>query len=187
MKRILFAITFSMISLASFAVTTLNVTSSDNASVFNIHYKGAEKNNVTVTILDERNHMIFSEVIYRVASFVRPYNFENVRPGEYTIVIEDKNGKQVEKIKYALETVQSYVNITTVPNKENKFWLFASSSKADAMAVTILNEDGTVLHEQTIEVAGTFSTVFDLSQVKKLSGVTFEVVDANGKVYQAKF
>ena len=187
MKRTLLAIAFIGVAFASFAASSLNVTASSKSSVFNIHYKGMEKNNVTVTIIDEKNHVIFSEVIYRVSSFVRPYNFENVKPGEYTIVIEDKNGKQVEKINYSLETIQSYVNISAVPNKENKFWLFASSNKADVMSITILSEDGTVLHEQAIEVAGTVSTVFDLSQVKFFGSVTFEVVDGNGKVYQTRF
>ena len=74
--------------------------SSDKLNVFNIHYRTAEKGRVKISIIDCKNKTVFSEVLLNTSSFVRPFNFSQLHEGVYTIVLEDKNGKQSEKINY---------------------------------------------------------------------------------------
>jgi hypothetical protein len=80
--------------------TSLAVMSSDKLNVFNIHYRTAEKGRVKISIIDCKNKTVFSEVLLNTSSFVRPFNFSQLHEGVYTIVLEDKNGKQSEKINY---------------------------------------------------------------------------------------
>lgn len=184
MKTISTFISLVLISLSSFASVSV---SSEKDGVFSIQYKNSEKNNVRVSILNDKKEIIFTEEFRNVTSFKRPYNFSQLAEGEYTIVIEDKNGKQTEKISYQLNKVVSYVHVAQVPNKENKYWLNIANNGTEVLSVRIFAEDGTALHEQTLEVTGTLSTVFDLTKIKNNKVVTFEVVDGSGSIHKTTF
>lgn len=185
MKIINTVITLLLISTTSFAT---NVTVKTNKQgVFSIQYKNTEKGNVRVYILNSKNQEIFSESFQNVSSFTRPYNFTQLAEGEYTIVIEDKNGKQVEKINYTRNKLVSYVHVSRVPNKENKFWLNVANNGTETLTVNIYSENGTRLHEQSVEVTGTLSMVYDLTKVKTAKAIVFEVVDGNNKIHTISF
>lgn len=188
MKKFLSIALGTLISVAAIAANpTLSVTATAKTNVFNIYYKSAEKGNVIITIYNDQNTVVFKEVIYAVTSFVRPYNFDSAKDGQYTIVIEDKNGKRTETINCQHPKMTNFINVAQVPNQENKYWFFAANGGSDVMSLRIVAADGVVLHEQTIEVAGSFTKVYDLNKVKNHTGVTFEIVDGNGKLYQTKF
>jgi hypothetical protein len=159
------------------------------AEVFNIHYKSTEAGNVRVSILDKNNSEVFTETLFNVISFVRPYNFSELSVGEYTIVIADKNGKQAEKINYTLNHVESFISVSEVANKENKYLLNVTNNGTENIYVRILAKDGTSLHEQILEVTGKFSLIYDLNKVKPTTtpSVTFEITSGNGKMETIKF
>lgn len=181
MKTISTIISLVLISVASFAT---NITVKNNKeTVFSIQYKNVEKGNVKVSILNSKNEIIFSEEFRNTSSFTRPYNFSQLTEGEYTIVIEDKNGKQMEKVNYHLNKVVSYVHVSPVPNKENKYWMNIANNGTEVVAVRIFGNDGKQLHEQSVEVTGTLSMVFDLTKVKNNGAFKFEVTDGSGKVH----
>lgn len=186
MKTISTFFTLLLVSITSFAIPTISVKQANKTSVFNIQYKNTEKGTVRVSILNQSNESIFTETLYNVASFVRPYNFSKLAQGVYTIVIEDKNGKQEEKIKYELNKLVSYVRVSQVPNKENKYWLNVANNGTETLTVYIYSKEGKRLHEQTVEVTGTLSMVFDLNKVKEQS-VIFEVVDGNNQIHTTTF
>src|SRR6218665_827033 len=54
-------------------------------STFKLFYKSPQQSNVTVTIYDEANRIVFSESFRESNGFIRPYNFGNLNQGEYTI------------------------------------------------------------------------------------------------------
>lgn len=184
MKTINTIIAAVLLSVASFASVSV-VTTEEN--VFTIQYTNTEKNNVRVSILNNKNQEIFSESFYHVSSFKRPYNFSQLAEGDYTIIIEDKNGKQTETISYRLNKVVSYVHIARVPKKEGKFWLNVASSGLEVIEVRIFDQNGVQVHAQSMEVNGTLSTVFNLNAMKNNKSVSFEVTDANGKMHKASF
>ena len=185
MKTIGTAIILVFISIASFA-THITVRA-NKEGVFAIQYKNTEKGNVKVYILNSKNQEIFSESFQNVSSFTRPYNFTQLAEGEYTIIIEDKNGKQTEKINFTRNKLVSYVHVSRVPNKENKFWLNVANNGTETLNVNIYSENGTRLHEQSIEVTGTLSMVYDLTKVKNAKAIVFEVVDGNNQIHTTTF
>lgn len=183
MKTINTVIALMLLSVASFA--SVSVVSEEN--VFTIQYNNTEKNNVRVSILNNKNQEIFSESFYHVTSFKRPYNFSQLAEGEYTIVIEDKNGKQTEKISYHLNKVVSYVHVARIPKKDNKFWLNVANNGMEVLSVRIFDQDGNEIHSQSLEVNGTMSTVYNLNAIKNIKSVSFEVIDGSGKMHKATF
>jgi len=148
---------------------------------------GTEAGNVKVSIYNSSNVLVFTETINGVTSFKRPYNFSNLSQGEYTIVLEDKNGKQLQNVSYRMNTVNSFIHVSEVANAENKYILNVTNDGTESVYVKILNSDNEVLHEQHLKVTGTFGLVYNLSQVKSSSEVTFEITTSNGNVQRMTF
>lgn len=171
---------------AQAATPTLLVKAADKASVFNIHYNSAESSSVRVSILDGKNQTVFTEVLANVTSFVRPYNFSELNEGEYTIVVEGKNGKQAEKINYEAQKVTSYIHVMAMAGQSNKFLLSIANNGEESVMVRIYGQRAELLHEQRLNVTGGFSQIYDLNKVKA-AGVTFEVATAGGKVHTITF
>src|SRR5690349_167346 len=65
-----------------------------SGSVYNLYYKAEDAGRVKVTIYNSTNQVVFTEAISHTSSFKRPYNFCELAEGEYTIIVEDKNGSK---------------------------------------------------------------------------------------------
>jgi len=167
---------------ASFSVT------SANANVFNISYKTAEVGNVRISIYDNGNELVFTEVLSNVASFVRPYNFSELTQGEYTIVVSNKNSTQAEKVNFTSNKINSIISVSEVANAENKYALNVTNNGTEDVYVRIFGNN-TLLHEQSVQVTGSFGLIYNLSKVKSAAkaSVTFEVSTASGKFEKITF
>lgn len=161
---------------------SLSVTSTD-ASVYNVVYKTSEAGKVKVSIYTKRNQLVFSEVLNNVTSFKRPYNFSQLEEGEYTIVLEDKNGKQVETVNYTTSKIISVINVKKLADNDNKYVLNVITNKTQDVFIKIYDEKNTLIYVQTVEVSGYFGLIYDLSKVKSTDApLTIEVSTASGQV-----
>lgn len=174
------------ISLSSFAKTIFSVTPA-TASVYNVNYKSVEAGRIKVYIYNSTNTMVFSEVLNNVSSFSRPYNFSELAEGAYTIVLESKNGKQVEKIDYIKSRLTMLINMKEIANTESKYLLNVTSNEESSVSVKIYSNNE-FLHEEQVSVSGRTGIVFNLKQVKSATdSVTFEIYTSNGKVELVTF
>lgn len=174
----------SFMSVAAFAdaPASLSVTSTD-ASVYNVVYKASEAGKVKVSIYTKRNQLVFSEVLTNVTSFKRPYNFSELEEGEYTIVLEDKNGKQVETVNYTIASkIASIINVKKLTDNDNKYVLNVITNKAQDVFVKIYNEKNTLIYVQTVEVSGYFGLIYDLSKVRSSNEPMTIEVSTGGQV-----
>src|SRR5690242_12927838 len=74
----------------SSSVAVTNVTGS---KLYKVYYKSDQVGKVKVSVLSENGSIIFSETLRKVNGFLRPYNFDGLPEGEYTIRVEDEYGK----------------------------------------------------------------------------------------------
>lgn len=180
----------TVLSIAAFAnsPSSVIVASISNASVFTIRYKAPEVNTVKISILNSNNQLVFSETLTNVESFARPYNFRQLAEGEYTIIVADKNGKQAEKINYSMDKISSFISVTKVAKAENKYALNVNNNGTEDVFVKIYDNDQ-LLHEQTVQVTGSFGLIYNLSKVALTSdaSVTFQISTTGGKVEIIKF
>ncbi len=181
MKKISLLLSGIAMSFASFAAPASSLTvNAKNEVVFNVHYKTNETGTVRVSIVNKENQIVYSEVLTNVSSFTRPYNFSELNEGEYTIVVEGKSGKQAEKITYATSKVISFAMVSEVENQKNKYLLNVTNNGAQNVTVRIVDANGAVLHEQTLEVIGNAGVIYDLNKVKNdNSSITFEIVNGS--------
>jgi hypothetical protein len=180
---LLFSLSASAESPAPFMIV-----SASNTAVYNVYYRTLEVDRVKISIINSSNQVVFTEVLNNVTSFKRPYNFSNLEQGEYSIVMEDRNGKQVEKVKYFMNKVTSFVRVTQLPGTSDKYMLNVASNGAETVNVRIYNNSNVLLHEETVKTSGNYGVIFNLSKAKlSSSAVVFEVATGSGKVHTATF
>lgn len=145
--------------------------------VVKIFYRSENSDRVKVTIYDIRSNIIFSEQIKSESSFVRPYKLKDLPYGEYTVVIEDKNGKTEEKVSYFKEEAQVMASI--ISKKNNRGAVVALFSKGEAeVTYRMVDSSNNVLYSETQKVNGQNTKAFNLERVQ--GAVTLEVSDSNG-------
>jgi hypothetical protein len=180
----------SKIAVLAFALLTSAVVLADSpailsvvstANTYTVYYKTSGTGKVKISIVNEANKLVYYETLNNVASFSRPYNFSQLEEGQYTIILEDKNGRQVEKVNYTQNHINSVVKVTRLQADPNKYLVSLANNGSEKVLVRIYNGEHTILHEQTVQVDGSFGMVYNLGQAKLDSNVplTFEIVTSN--------
>jgi hypothetical protein len=101
--------------------------------------------------------------------------------GEYTIVLEDNSGKQVEKISYRKNTVESTIHVAKLANEEGKYVLSATNNGTENIQINIYDARENIVYSKQEKVTGKFALIYNLKEVKSPS-IRFEIVSSNGKV-----
>jgi flagellar hook assembly protein FlgD len=174
-----------IISRVAFAggVNTPKATSTSvsmKGEIVKIFYRSENSNKsdkVKVTIYDASSKAVFTEEIKRKSTFIRPYNLENLPYGEYTIVLEDKNGRTEEKVMFAKESVD--VRASIIHKKESrKAMVTVFSSGETEVTYSVLDINNNVLYSKSEKVNGQAAKYFNLEKVK--GAVTVQVSDSQG-------
>jgi hypothetical protein len=148
------------------------------SSLFKIIYKADEAANVQVTIFNDKRDRVFSEVIRKRESFLRPYNFENLPEGEYTIELQSPQGKQVQAITHHFSSPSSsFFHVTRIDSEEDRYLITATGE--DEITVRITDDNNQVLRLDRHEVKGEFAKVYNMKKVSR--PFTIEVSDRQGK------
>jgi hypothetical protein len=183
LTTVMLVCTMAVSSLATAANFTVKASKN---SVFKVQYVSEQKGLVTVSILDNKNVIVFQEEIYNSGSFIRPYNFSNLTEGTYTIVMKDENGEQRQTINYAAAKSTSYAHVSEIKNQKNKYWLNIVTTGEEKMTVRIYSLTGELLYNQAVTVEGSYSKIFNVIQLNQPT-VVFEVTNNNGVVYTSLF
>jgi hypothetical protein len=151
---------------------------SSGSNLFKVFYKSGKSNNVSLSIRNENNEIVFSEKLKKTDGFMRPYNFQNLPEGQYTIEVQDENGIQTEKINYGIVKIEKTVNITNVPSEDGRYLLTGFSRGADKITIRIYDAEGKTTYDETLQVDGEFAQLYNLKSLSR--AFTIEVSDASG-------
>jgi hypothetical protein len=190
-KITLLVITAVFMALSVFAEnSTLVITTPDSkGSVYNVLYKSVESGRVKISIYDEKNNKVYAETLTNVRSFRRPFNFDQMSSGVYTVVIEDKNGKQTEVINHVPHSVSTTMRVSRIAGAEQKFMLKVVNNGSEEVSIRIYDNLRGLLYEDRLQVTGSNGLIYNLSQAKIQSGaiIIFEVSTDNGYFESAMF
>jgi hypothetical protein len=164
--------------------STIVVTNLSGSTLYKLHYQSTKTQNVKVSLLDEKGNMVFQEKIRKTDRFIRPYNFKDLERGEYTIQVEDENGKTFEKVNFNKTKIEKWVKVYKMTGQENRFSLIVSSAKKDNVTISIFDGENNLIHSQTQVVDGSFAQLYNVKGVESFS---IEVTDSNGLVKSVKF
>ncbi|MBX2970453.1 MAG: hypothetical protein KF803_13875 [Cyclobacteriaceae bacterium] len=161
--------------------TTMAIVSNETSGIYKVVYQGQETGKVKMTILNNRQQVVFTEVIAQVSAFIRPYNFSGMEAGEYTIVLEDKTGKQVEKISYRKNVVVSTIHVAKLAHEDGKYILSATNNGTENILINIYDAKENIVYSKHEKVSGNFALIYNLKNVMSHS-IRFEIVSDTGKV-----
>jgi hypothetical protein len=162
-------------SSGSSSVVVLNATGSN---LFKVFYKASRYGNVKVSIVDQNQQVVFSETLRKINGFMRPYNFDGLPEGAYTIQIEDVFGRRLEKVNYAAIRNDTFVRLVKLPGAENKVALTGRAFKGDNIQVRVYDAAHQLVFEKNQKVAGEFGEIYNLKDV--MGSFTVEVGNQNG-------
>jgi hypothetical protein len=159
-------------SVGSSSVVVLNA---NGSNLFKVFYKANRFGKVKVSILDQDQQVVFSETLRKINGFMRPYNFDGLQEGVYTILIEDMFGTRSEKVNYTVIRSKTFVRLVKLTGEGNKYALTGRAFKEDEIRVRIYDAANEMVFEKGYKVAGEFGELYNL---KNLSGsFTIEVSD----------
>ena len=148
------------------------------SALYKLIYKSNETANVHVAIYNDQQELVFSEVIRKKDNFMRPYNFENLPEGQYTVELVSPEGKQVQTITHQYQLpAPSFFHVTKISGAESKYLITASGD--DEITVRITDDRDQVLRVDRHEVKGEFAQVYNLKKINR--PFTIKVSDTHGK------
>lgn len=147
-----------------------------NATSYKLIYKGDQVSDVKVQIFDERNQLVFAETIKKSDGFVRPYNFESLAEGEYTIKIDNGSNWMTETVDYRTDKAGSLAHLVQL--RDGRFLLTVAGKGQDRLTVRIFDVEGKRVYGDVNIVNGNFAQVYNLN---KLQGpFSFEITGKSG-------
>ena len=154
-------------------------------SVFRVIYKSEKEVDVRVRIYNDKDELVYSEKVNNTDGFTRPYNFENLGEGEYTIAIEDGSRKQIEKVSYYAPKVTKSLSVLKMQSEEGKFLVMAAGQGNELITVSIYDGENNLIHRSYEATKGNFSKLYNLKSVK--GHVTFEIGNENGEMKKVAY
>ncbi|MGC4022754.1 MAG: hypothetical protein QM734_12810 [Cyclobacteriaceae bacterium] len=159
------------------ATSSVAVTNATGSTLFKLYYKSVKAGKVKVSIKDNDGSTVFSESMTKIDAFMRPYNFDGLPFGEYTVTVEDESGKTVEAVNYKENKVEKLIHIAKLANEQSKFLLTVASAKLEDVYIYIFDQAGALVHNEIQTINKEFAQVYNL---KDLKSFTIEVWDKYG-------
>jgi len=195
MKKILSISAVVLFSTVMFAGGTIEspkslsgiaVMQNSEDGMFKVYYKAAETANVKISILNDQDKVVFTETIRKVDGFIRPYSFEQLSTGDYTIRIEDGTQIQAEKVHYgATGKLEKLVQVRKLTAEDGKYMLSASGQGKEEITVNIYDSADKLLFTESPLIENAFARIYNLSKVK--GSIYFEVIHANGTTQRLQY
>jgi hypothetical protein len=163
--------------------SSVAVTNLSGSTLFKLYYTAHTEGDVKVSIFNQSGKLMFTEILKRTDGFIRPYNFEGLEAGDYTIQIENEESKRLEKVHYSAGKIEKLINIVKLA-EEGKYLLSVASKGADNVNVNIYNDSDELIHSQERFVNKEFAEVINL---KGINSFTIEVTDSKGLLKKLKY
>jgi len=164
--------------VSSSALSESRVAVIRSGEVFKVIYKNNDLANVKVMISDAHGEKVFSEELISVHGFIRPYNFEDLPLGDYTICIIDVDGKKTEKICFDERTTAVKktwtAHIGKVHNEHKKVLVAVPPQNTNNFSVNIYDRDDQLVYKEDQPGTG-YARVFNLQGLD--SGATVHLVN----------
>lgn len=163
----------------------VKILQTEAAGIYNLRFAAESAGQVTVKITSQQGNVLLKEKIAYKNAFERPYNLQNLPDGTYTISVEKDGTVLEERIHHVknLPLKKSAYNIDVNEVGDHKYELVVKKEGHQAVKVKISDKNGFIYFNDVIDQQGSFSQVFDLSNVLA-SGLTMEVSVNNNKTVE---
>ena len=152
-----------------------------DGSSFILVYKTFTERPVNIFIYNEKSQLIYTDHIKGAGIVSRPYNFKEMKAGNYTFKIVESNRVVTHHVNYS--PVVKPVSKINVENNDGKYKLSVIGSIEKPVKVNIYNEQNNLIFSESIKEQTSFSKIYNLGNTTHCS---FEV-SVDQTVYQKTF
>lgn len=149
---------------------------------YRLIYKGNNKSNVRVKILDADRHLVYEERVSQSRGFLRSYNLDNLKEGDYTFRVEDGATTMERTVAYRMAGEKKIAQV--VKMNDGRYVLACPSCGNGNIKISITDDSGTLLYEGNRKVQGSFAEVYNLDRFT--GPFNFEIAGAGGSVIVSK-
>jgi len=154
--------------------------------IYKLMYLSEEKGLVKVNFYDENGKKIFTDKVYNKYGFLRPYSFEALPEGNYTIETIDAKGVVSREVTYVSATA-STLEVELSPETEKSYKLSVKGGTTiDPVLVKIYDQRYDLVTEDYIENDKSFSKTYNLSKLPA-GTYTFEVYSKGEVIAKSVF
>ena len=165
--------------------SALAVSNANGSKLVKVFYKAQGLGNVKVSILNDKKEVVFREKVKKTGGFMRPYNFEGLKEGEYTVKIEDAFGNYTEKVTYSGGRIKTLIRFIKLQGEEDRYALTGRSHKEERLTVRFYDAAHQLVFEQRHKVEGEFGEVYNLKQLP--GAFSIEVYDSHGLLTSGQY
>lgn len=164
------------------AITKVEVKGSADSKMLIVDLSNLQNDNVSVSILDDDEHVLYSETASDVQKFTKKFNLWKLEEGKYTLKVVQNKFRTIQPFEVTAKNVvvnESAKKVNFEPLfkfKESKLEVLVPLSES-TVYISILDKSGNVLFEEKNENAPSFRKKYDLKNLPKgeyLVEVTFE-------------
>jgi hypothetical protein len=132
---------------------------------YELVYVSDVPSDVIVTIYDEENRNIVSNTVKEATKFRRTYDFANMAPGKYRVVVKNKEGIGNEEIAHLVKTAKLQTFTTRIPDSKSVKVHVGDFNINAPVYIKIFDTNDRIVYKNAIENNQSFSQVFDLSKL----------------------
>lgn len=133
---------------------------------FDLYYASDESGDVRVTIYDVDGRQVSSKTINKVKNFKRTYDFSQLEPGKYKVVVKNETGSSNQEITYQIKEARLKTFVSKIPNSQSLKLHVGDFDTSKPVMVKIYNQKYELIHSEEINNAHSFSRVYNLSDVQ---------------------
>jgi hypothetical protein len=173
------------------AITKVEVKGSVDNKLLIVALSNLQNEKVSVSILDEAEHVLYTETASDVKSFTKKFNLWKLEVGTYTLKIVQNKFKTIQPFDVTSKNVVvneglKKMNFEPIFKfKENKLEVLVPLSE-NAVSVSILDKFGTIVFEEKNDNTPTFRKKYDLSNLPKGAYLVEVIFDGESFYYNIK-
>ena len=145
------------VSLSSFC----KVTELENAQKYRVIYQAPETEDVKILLYNEKQQLIFSEVVVATDGFAKIYDMTGLKDGQYTFELSSKSFSHREAVALKTWSAQELV----ISETQDKKVAMVGTGEVD-FTLDIIDQDGNMLFSDGFSKDEAVQKLFNLQQIE---------------------
>lgn len=145
------------VSLSSFC----KVTELANAQKYRVIYQAPETEDVKILLYNEKQQLIFSEVVVATDGFAKIYDMTGLKDGQYTFELSSKSFSHREAVALKTWSAQELV----ISETQDKKVAMVGTGEVD-FTLDIIDQDGNMLFSDGFSKDEAVQKLFNLQQIE---------------------
>ncbi len=146
---------------------------------YELIYTSENSGAVRVTIYNEWGQRLNSQRIKKAKNFKRTYDFSELTPGNYKIVVSNENGSAHQIITYKVKEARLKTFVSKIPNSRSLKLHVGDFDSSAPVRIRIYDQDNKLLLSEEITSAKGFSKVYNLSKINATQLRSVSILVAN--------